>query len=188
MAAAAILVILGHGHALAQRSIADSNPASREAHRERLFGYLANAQSERESLGAEAEIRQFWYRAPDAEAADRMNAATREIERRNHSGAIAVLDALIARNPDWPEPWNLRATTRFLMSDYDASLADIAETLKREPKHFGALGGKAMILFHQGKDGEAKNAIREVLAFHPFFSMRALLDLGPPQRAPGRDI
>ena len=44
---------------------------------------------------------------------------------------------------------------RYLDDDYDGSMADIAQTLKREPRHLGALMGMATILEARGKREEA---------------------------------
>ena len=69
--------------------------------------------------------------------------------------------------PDWAEAWNARATLRYLDGDYDGSMADIAETLKREPRHLGALLGMANILQSRDKDDHALKVYERVLAIAP---------------------
>ena len=75
----------------------------------------------------------------------------------------------------------MRATAHFLNGAYEKSLADIVETLTREPRHFGALSGRALIYQAQGKRELALEAITEALDIHPFLAERALFpELGPP--------
>ena len=60
------------------------------------------------------------------------------------SKAYVVFSKIIEVEPDWAEAWNKRATTLFLMNEYESSLADIEITLVLEPRHFGALSGQAL--------------------------------------------
>jgi tetratricopeptide (TPR) repeat protein len=69
--------------------------------------------------------------------------------------------------PDWAEGWNARATARYLADDYDGSMADIAQTLKREPRHIGALMGMGMILEANDKKEAALQIYTRVLAIAP---------------------
>jgi|GEM_PF-1344159 hypothetical protein len=80
---------------------------------------------------------------------------------------IPLIDALVADYPDYSGGWDLRATARFHRGDNAGSLADIAETLAREPRHFGPLAGRALILDSQGRREEALAAIRAALPSTP---------------------
>jgi hypothetical protein len=55
--------------------------------------------------------------------------------------------------------------------------------LELEPKHFGALAGKAVILIRQGSMAIAQATLRKAVAIHPFLKERHLL-IEPK----GRDI
>ena len=94
---------------------------------------------------------------------------------RDHAGAIALLDTLVAKEPQWAEAWNQRATLRYVIGDFEGSLADIDRVLALEPKHFGALSGQAIILMHQGKMAAGQLALRKAVEIDPFLSERALL-------------
>jgi tetratricopeptide (TPR) repeat protein len=93
--------------------------------------------------------------------------ARQAIGVENYSVALKILDATIALQPDWAEGWNARATTRYLEDDYKGSMADIAQTLKREPKHLGALMGMGMILEAREKREEALKIYERVLEIAP---------------------
>ena len=93
--------------------------------------------------------------------------ARQAIGVENYTDALKILDATIALQPDWAEGWNARATTRYLDDDYKGSMADIAQTLKREPRHLGALMGMGMILEAREKREEALKVYERVLTIAP---------------------
>ena len=93
--------------------------------------------------------------------------AHKAIEAKDYKAAEKILDATIVVLPDWAESWNARATLRYLDGDFDGSMADIAETLKREPRHLGALLGMATILKSRDKDDAALKVYERVLAIAP---------------------
>ena len=95
------------------------------------------------------------------------NGPERRSARRNIPDALKILDATIALLPDWAEGWNARATARYLDDDYNGSMADIAQTLKREPQHLGALMGMAAILEARGKKEDALKVYERALAIAP---------------------
>ena len=75
--------------------------------------------------------------------------------------ALKLLDQLVKEAPDWAEAWNQRATIRFMVGDYEGSLADIDRVLPLEPKHFGALSGEALILMQLGRTDEAQAVLKQ---------------------------
>ena len=93
--------------------------------------------------------------------------ARQAIGAEEYPDALKILDATIALQPDWAEGWNARATARYLDDDYDGSMADIAQTLKREPRHLGALMGMAAILEARGKTEDALKVYEQALAIAP---------------------
>jgi tetratricopeptide (TPR) repeat protein len=93
--------------------------------------------------------------------------ARQAIGAEEYPDALKILDATIALLPDWAEGWNARATARYLDDDYDGSMADIAQTLKREPRHLGALMGMATILEARGKTEDALKVYERALTIAP---------------------
>ncbi|PXA98193.1 hypothetical protein DMC47_09815 [Nostoc sp. 3335mG] len=139
-----------------------------------LFARLADASDEAEARSTADAIWIIWTRPDNEEAAARV---AEIIEKAGFGGPatqLPLIEGLVADFPDYPEAWNMRATARFLRGDNDGALADIAETLKREPRHFGALAGRALILDSQGKGEPALSAMRAALAVHPFLPERQL--------------
>jgi len=86
---------------------------------------------------------------------------------QQYDDALKILDATIALLPGWAEGWNARATVRYLDDDYNGSMADIAQTLKRDPNHLGALMGMAAILQARGKKEDALKVYERALAIAP---------------------
>jgi tetratricopeptide (TPR) repeat protein len=96
-----------------------------------------------------------------------LHRARQAISTEEYKDALKILDATIELLPDWAEGWNARATARYLDDDYDGSMADIAQTLKREPRHLGALMGMATILEARGKTEDSLKVYERALAIAP---------------------
>ncbi len=116
---------------------------------------LATAPTEIEAL--QNGIWQLWLSTGEVALDKELETGLRAMQAGDHTLAIAHFTRLIDRHPDFPEAWNKRATAYYLRGEYRASLADIAETLRREPRHFGALWGQAGMLRQLG---ELKRALR----------------------------
>ena len=78
-----------------------------------------------------------------------------------------IFNHIVRIAPDYAEGWNRRATVRYLMGDYKGSLADIGETLKREPRHFGALSGRGLVMVKLGRDRDALKSFEAAIAINP---------------------
>lgn len=151
----------------------------RAALRARLFEGLAAARTEVEANEIASEIWDMWFTPPGYEVANMVELASHLRMIGNYKASLEVWDRIVAIAPEWPESWNQRATMHYRMGHYDESLADIAEVLKREPKHFGALAGRAEIERLQGRLEDAEKTSREAAAIHPWILGRPLVDPGP---------
>ena len=81
---------------------------------------------------------------------------------------------MVAIAPDFAEGWNKRATVHYLLGNYPQSLADIGETLEREPRHFGALSGRGLVYVALEDEVRALKAFDAALAIHPNLTSAAI--------------
>ena len=102
--------------------------------------------------------------------------------------AHVLLDALLIKQPDFAEAWNQRAFAKFLKGDLYASLTDIDETLKREPRHFGALAGRARIEMRLGRPEAAVKTMGIVGQVHPWMARQSAIPADPPPPPPGQPL
>ena len=64
--------------------------------------------------------------------------------------SIYFFSKIIEKNPNFAEAWNKRATVYYLLGNYEESISDIRQTLRLEPRHFGALDGLGLIFMAIG--------------------------------------
>ena len=141
-------------------------PEDREARLDALFERLAAAETGSHQRAEQEILRLF--------ATARSDTANLLIQRgreargdENAARAIAHAGAAIDHFPDFAEAFNLRATAFYSMGRMGQSLADIEQVLAREPRHFGALTGLAVILEGMGRDEDALAAYREAARWNP---------------------
>jgi len=116
---------------------------------------------------AEQALWQIWARSGDAEI-DRLYA--KGVEQMNAGEleqGIVTFTRIIERKPDFAEGWNKRATLYFLNDEPLKSLADCDEVMKRNPYHFGALSGYALIYMRLERYELALEYSRKALAVNP---------------------
>ena len=82
-------------------------------------------------------------------------------------GALEKFNEVILLAPDFAEGWNKRATVFYLMKKFDHSVIDIAQTLKLEPRHFGAFSGLGLINQAIGQTRAAIKAYQQALGLNP---------------------
>ena len=131
-----------------------------------LFDALQAAEGE-SAKAIEGRIWEEWSQS-GSPAMDLLLQRGREaLEAGDIDRAIEHFSALIDHAPDFAEGYNARATAYFQKGLYGPSLEDIEQTLARNPRHFGALSGLALILEELGiKDG-ALAAYRAVEEMYP---------------------
>lgn len=116
---------------------------------------------------AAAALWEMWHRSGDRELDALLRDGVVAMERRDLAAAERIFDQMILRAPQFAEGWNKRATVRYVAQNYEGSIADCEETLKRNPNHFGALSGQGLCYMALGRHREAAAMFRRTLAVHP---------------------
>ena len=81
--------------------------------------------------------------------------------------SVAFFTRVIDKNPNFAEGWNKRATVYYMLGKFDASMMDIHETLKLEPRHFGAMDGMGLIFIHLEQFDKAIDIYDQMLKIFP---------------------
>ena len=134
-----------------------------------LFAQLRTATAPTEIEALQNGIWQVWLTTGDTALDKELEAGMRAMQAEDYTRAITYFTQIIQLQPAFAEAWNKRATTYYLRGEYRASLADINETLAREPRHFGALWGQANILQQLGFMRQALNSVCKLSAICPAF-------------------
>lgn len=132
-----------------------------------LFARLATTPNATEASEIENSIWAIWMEHSDERAQRYMFAGIRQLNEGQVKEALTTFTRLIEMEPNFAEAWNKRATVYYLLQDYDASARDIAETLKLERRHFGALSGLGLVNIALGRSRAAITAFEMALAHHP---------------------
>jgi tetratricopeptide (TPR) repeat protein len=141
-----------------------------------MFAKLEDANNQQSALRIERAIWQLWLNPDNRILKKSMQTIMATREAGNYEESIMLLNDLITRYPNYSEGWNQRATIYYLMGNFDASVLDVAQTLKLEPRHFGALSGLAAILWQKGNQDLARKSLREAVRIHPFLSGRGMFN------------
>ena len=165
--AAVVLSGLPHSPSRADVTPVPALTQSRQQRLDKLFADLKRERNEQVAAGIAARISDEWSQSGSASIDLMMGWSQKAIDDQKYDVALDFLDEVIAIQPGYAEAWNRRATVHFLMKDYAKSLADIEETLRREPRHFGALAGMAEIMADTGHKKDALAAWQRVLDIYP---------------------
>lgn len=148
-------------------SSADAQPPSHKRVLDELFARLGKSTDSSEAEGIARSIKRIWQRSGSDTADLLMTRAGTALSSKNTALAEQLLDRIVALEPDWAEAWNRRATVRYEKFDDDGAMADIAQVLVREPRHFGALSGMGYIFERHDMHKAALKVFRKVLALYP---------------------
>ena len=140
---------------------------------------------------AEQGLWLLWSRSGDGEVDRQMALGTEAMQAGRHGEAIGVFSRIIEKKPEFAEGWNRRATVYYLAGQYDKSMTDCHEVLKRNPRHFGALSGMGQIYVQLEDDENALYWYRRALEVNPNLlgvemNVKLLEERLRNRRAPGR--
>ncbi len=132
-----------------------------------LFQKLQDVADPEDAGALEQEIWRIWSEHDDPAVVLLMQQGRGAMGRRDYASALRSFDQVVALQPEFAEGWNARATLFYFMGRYEASLADIAETLAREPRHFGALSGRGLVYVALEEWDLALESFEAALAVNP---------------------
>jgi len=89
--------------------------------------------------------------------------------------AIQVFSTIIAKRPEFAEAWNKRATVYYMSGEYELSMNDCQEVLKRLPQHFGALVGYAQMLAERSQPERALELMEQASKVNPYLANAELM-------------
>ena len=109
----------------------------------------------------------IWHRSGRPEIDALLRRGVEAMAAQRLTDAVALFDEVIARAPDFAEGWNKRATLYYLMGEWDRSLADCEEVIRRNPIHFGALSGFGLNYLQKDDLGHAAEYFERALEVNP---------------------
>ncbi|KAB0678756.1 tetratricopeptide repeat protein [Aureimonas leprariae] len=142
-------------------------PGARAKRLDDLFAQLRQEASAAKAETIANRIGAEWADSGSATVDLLVQRATQAVGKQDNAAAFDFLDQAILLDPDYAEAWNRRATLNYSADQYSQSLDDIRETLKREPRHFGALMGLAAILEETDRKPQALQTYLKVLEIYP---------------------
>ena len=131
-----------------------------------LFYTLQSSQDTTLLLETESSIWEIWYESGKAEVDTMLGEAAELMGSGQLAAAESIYSRVVEAAPNFSEGWNRRATVRYYQRNYAGSLDDIEETLKLEPRHFGAIWGLGMIM------GAQRDYQRAILAFERLLEIK----------------
>jgi tetratricopeptide (TPR) repeat protein len=106
----------------------------------------------------------LWFRADTPAHNDELQRLSR---LRDREKALAGLDVLIQKAPNFAEAYNQRAIVAFRLKQFDRSIADCEKVMQLNPYHFGAQAGLAQGLLQLRRHKAALKAFRHALRINP---------------------
>ena len=155
----AVLILLVYSLA----SPADQNDPALD----RLFERLTITTSDEEASNITREIWQRWTANDDPEVSQLMQIGIRALNYSTYRRALQSFDRVIEMAPEFAEGWNKRATLYYHIREYQRSIDDIKETLRLEPRHFGAWSGLGLVSVAQENYSGALAAFKKALSINP---------------------
>jgi tetratricopeptide (TPR) repeat protein len=132
-----------------------------------LFDKLRTATDPSAVQALEQGIWEQWTMVPDPAHRQLMLEGIAEMQQQELQQAVVTFTKLIEVAPELSEAWNKRATIYWLLGNFPASINDICETVKREPRHFGAYSGLGMIRAQMGEHARAAAAFELAKKWNP---------------------
>ena len=148
-----------------------------------LFELLNEGIADYQAQDVTRQIWQHWLDTDSEELQGLMQAGMQDMNNSDFEIAIERFTDAIDLQPDFAEAWNKRATVYYMLGEFDLSTADVAQTLKLEPRHFGALSGQGMIYMNLDDADAALDYFKRALDVNPYMvSVRKTVELLEAER------
>jgi tetratricopeptide (TPR) repeat protein len=162
----------------ASRALVNPDPVIRRAAASQLgevgrmgdVGALVKVLRDRDEdtrAAAEVAIWEIWGRSGDAEIDALYEQGVALMNFGAAGEAIKTFTLIIRKKPDFAEGWNKRATLYYSIGEYEKSLRDCDEVVKRNPLHFGALAGYGLIYEQMNQPERALVYSKRALKINP---------------------
>ena len=138
-----------------------------DARLENLFEILSKTESDIQINEVTSSIWDIWYETNDPSIEADFYRGLESMRTGDLIMAVAFFTRVINKNPNFAEGWNKRATVYYMLGKFDASMMDIHETLKLEPRHFGAMDGMGLIFIHLEQFDKAIDIFDQMLKIFP---------------------
>ena len=122
-----------------------------------------------------ATVWQLWGKSGDANIDKLYQEGLDRMQGGDMPKAIKVFSDIIARRPAFAEAWNKRATLYYMAGEYELSMQDCEEVLKRLPEHFGALVGYAQMLAERSQPERALALVERASKINPYLANAELM-------------
>ena len=134
---------------------------------EYLFGILSKTENNLQINEVTSRIWDIWHETNDPSIEADFYRGLESMRTGDLLMAVAFFTRVIDKNPNFAEGWNKRATVYYMLGKFDASMMDIHETLKLEPRHFGAMDGMGLIFIHLEQFNRAIDIYDQMLQIFP---------------------
>ena len=162
----------------ARQALSDADAPTRRQAARRLgeVGVMADTAALRQALqdadadtraNAEQAMWRIWGRSGSRQVDRLFEAGVGQMREGDLQKGIATFSRIIRLKPGFAEGWNKRATLYFLAGEYQKSLADCNEVIKRNSAHFGALAGYGQIYLRLEDYERALEYFRRALKVNP---------------------
>jgi tetratricopeptide (TPR) repeat protein len=128
------ILVLGFAPVLAFAQTAPDKRATLN----KMLDALHTAPTEQVAAALEDKIRQLWLQASTPAVTLLMSRGLRQSNANAPEDAASAFSDAIVLDPTLAEAWHQRARARFKAGDAVGALQDLHETLRLEPRHFGA--------------------------------------------------
>ena len=138
-----------------------------DARLENLFDILSKTESNIQINEVTSSIWDIWHETNDPSIEADFYRGLESMRTGDLIMSVAFFTRVIDKNPNFAEGWNKRATVYYMLGKFDASMMDIHETLKLEPRHFGAMDGMGLIFIHLEQFDKAIDIYDQMLKIFP---------------------